>query len=340
MTMKSSSLPPWEHFKSHLQFSHEEIEDEVLAREGAYKGLSPEALYTSLQDLYAIQTHPLVQGNWVDLGAGVGTSLLLYSLLYPEREAKGVEFAPSRVRAGENRAKELGLKNFSLEEGDLLHHPLPLGDTYFLYFPTGPVLDRMLDVLSLRESLRIVAVESHGDLLPRLMKEPWLELEAKLPLTSARHHPEAFIFKKVPALSTKDQLFSVSYQERVLLMQEGETQWLGETKGMEWMEGERFNLMYPPRTIESSQVIALMELRDLRPEELFLVKLRRLGELKITTDSQTIYGLIRKILRGPVFSVELSTGERVEWHKLRSLFWKDHLCYESSSHFFSLPPAQ
>lgn len=336
--MNYSSLLPLEHFKDYFHFNHAEIEAAVAHQEDHYPGLPLAALYTDLADLYQLQTHPLIKGNWADLGAGVGISALLYATLYPQREAFAIEASLPRVAAGLCERERLKLSNAHLLAGDLLDCPIPLADTFFLYFPTGHVLDRMLDELSLRSHICLVVIESHGDCFARLEKEPWLELKASIPLKAARHHPDAHIYFTQPPGFIKDPLLSLSYQQKHLLIQDGAQSWLGESFGMQWMKDQSFNLKLPARTIESSQVVKCLAYDDLDELQKLLVHLRRLGEVKILTSSGGQQGLIRKIIIAPGFSLELSSGERLKWQDIKTIHWNEYLCYESSSQSCYFPP--
>lgn len=336
--MSSSSRPPCPNFKELFQFDHAQIEAKVEKKESLYPGLSLEALYTDLEDLYQIQTHPLVSGEWCDLGSGVGMSALLYAHLYPTRKSFGIELSTSRHEAGVQEKLRLNLRNAELIHASMLDCPIPTAATYFLYFPTGHVLDRLLDQLSQKDNFILVAIESHGDLFARLDLEPNLKCLNSLKLKSKRHHPEARFYQKVSTQESKDILLSLSYQERYLLISE-QDKWWGESLELEWMGDDRFNLKHPPRSIRSSMVSQVLTAGELDQDLLNLCQLRRLGELTIKTSQGVIRAFIRKIASRHGFSLELSTGDWVEWKNIQSMTWNDHLCYDASESSFFLPPA-
>lgn len=320
-------------------FNHAFIEESVETKEGSYKDLNPEALYTSYEDLEEIFSHLPVQGTWVDLGAGVGQSALMYGLLYPERKAIAVEFVHSRVASGQNVAQKLHLKNVAFYERDLLRDEIPFGDIYFLYFPTGPVLDRILHVLRQRQkNFFVVAIESHGDLLERLRKEKWLIEKKQIPLKTLRHHNEALVFEAKDQKDS-DELnpHAISFLENYLEIREGEKLWLGESYGLEWLKEDLYDLKFPPRSIQWSQVEKILSASELSPVLDFTAKLRRLGEVKIMSKNGLYQGSIRKIYFYPAFRLEISSGEQVEWEEIQTIHWGQFLCYDSSCHFFSLP---
>jgi hypothetical protein len=221
---------------------------------------------------------------------------------------------------------------------DLLNAAIPEGDTYFLYFPQGHVLDRILSELAKKVSFTLVAIESHGDLFPRLEKEHWLRLEKEIPLKDPRHHACARVYRPENGERKLSDLHQISFLERFLLVSEGESKWIGESLGL-YASGDDYMLELPPRTIHSSDVVKIMTMEELDPLTLFLVKLRRLSEVTISSRMKIYSGPLRKILVSPAFSVEFPGGERVEWKDIDWIKNGAYPCYESSSQSFSLPPA-
>lgn len=338
--MKSSSLQPLEYFKNLFQFDNAEIEKDVPLRPDFYPGLDPAALYTDLVDLYALMTHDLAQGCWLDLGCGTGVGPLMYAALYPDRKSFGIEAASSRLRAGQVIQERLGLVNASLIHGDLLNCAIPIAETYFLYFPTGHVLDRVLSELaSFKHPLSIVAIESHGDLLPRLRKEGWLNEISTTKLSAARHHPEAIWFESNHSPREQQGAHYLSFKQQALVIRDGNSEeWLAESFGLNWSHDNIFDLLTPPRSIDWQQVISVRDESALSRELSFLYHLRPLGEVSLSARGTSYSGTIRKIIISPTFSVELSTGQKLKWQEIQSIHWDQFLCYESSSAYFCLPP--
>jgi hypothetical protein len=203
--------------------------------------------------------------------------------------------------------------NASIISADLLSAEIPEADVYFLYFPTGPVLDRVLEELyRAQKFFRLLAIESHGDLLPRLELESFLQLQEEIPLKSPRHYPKARLYERI----FKEQRpgpFNLSFRERYLVVDEGHQRWVGETMGLSWTAEDRFELATPPRTIHWRHVAQVCELADFSPEVQRCLAFRRHGPVVIKTMDREYRGELRKILLTPVFRLELSTGERVEW---------------------------
>ena len=329
--MNSSWPPSLEHF----DLDHETVEKSVSERNGSYQGLKSEALYTSLADLNNIFNHPLVHGTFLDLGCGNGRSCLFYASKFPERRAIGIEFEPSRLESAQKYLKNYPLDNVTFINGDLLHDEIPKADTYFLYFPTGMVLDRILNKLySSSNIFNLIAIESHGDLLDRLQLENWLTLKDKVPLVSQRHHPSAFIFERnSEERDSRLESFNLSFQEKFLLIKNQNESWIGETLGMEWAHDDRFELATPPRTIFWKDVLEIYDFSQINKKYREALQIRRMGEVTVKTAIKTFNGFLRKIVIEPTFHLELSGGTTVEWDEILTIHQGSKLCYDSSSDF-------
>jgi hypothetical protein len=319
-------------FSELFRFDHEEIEKDVSRETGSYQGIQEEALYTASEDFYSIFNHHLVKGTFCDLGCGTGMSVLLYGTLFPEREAIGIEFQGARLGIGKSFKERHNLSHVNLIEGDLSQIEIPDAETYFLYFPTGPILDRILTVLyQKKKKFTLVAIESHGDLLPRLTLENWLILQDEIVLESKRYYPKAKIYQNTNLKRDLSLMpFEYSFKEYHLLISKNGEEWLAETFGLEWTIDDQFELSTPPRTIRWKDVKKILSLEEVEEKYRFAIVLRRKGELTIKTKSRSIQGVIRKIIVGPTFRVEISTGEKVEWSEIMTITQGSLLCYESS----------
>lgn len=313
----------------------EEIEQQVTNSPGHYFGLNPEALYTSKNDYLAVMHAFPELGTWVELGSGLGLGCALYAAQFPDRLAVGVEIDSARVAWAREHCQN---PNLTFIQADLLSSDLPIGDTYFCYFPTGPALDRVLYQLGqLKRSFLLIAIESHGDFFSRLELESWLEVVKEVPLEAQRHHPMARIYR--PKNSRRHMFSDFSFQELHVQIQEEHGQWVGETFEMEWVRGEEYLLKHPPRSIKSQNVTSVQKWCELSPTVAFLTALRRSGECDFVTNEHKVRGVIRKILLHPVFAVEISGGQQLKWEDIRIIRQEHHLCYESSSSHYSLPLA-
>lgn len=300
--------------------NHKKIEEKVSERPESYRNLDPAALYTSLEDFSKIFSHPLVKGTFLDLGCGLGQGCLLYSKTFPDRNSIGLELESSRVEEGIKQKHFLGLNNVELKIHDLLIEATPLADTYFLYFPTGPILDKLLtELYSQKRTFTLVAIESHGDLLPRLEFENWLELEDEIPLSSQRHYPNAKVYVSTQSERKVPEAFLYSYQELELVIEDEHGLWIGDSKDLYWAGGANFNLLHPPRTINWGSVKTLKGKSEFDQVLQHALSLRVQGEVIIETFDRVIQGFIRKIYISPVFHLEISNGEKVELSQIKKI---------------------
>lgn len=326
-------------WQTYFPFAIPLIENQVQDLPGHYYQTHPEALYTLPEDYLALFAAVPDCETWVELGSGLGLGPLMFGTLYPKKKTIGVEFEKARFKAAVEMREEKKLTNVSFLCEDLLESKIPMGDVYFLYFPTGHVFDRILSELgNLTHPFKIIAIESHGDLFSRLSLESWLEVAQEVPLVSERYHTHARIYQVTGVRCPL--FFDRSFKDHEFLLREEDgREWLGDSYGMEWEGGDLFNLKHPPRTINSSQIIKVGPIERLDDRALFLVKLRRLGECRFKTLTGIHQGFIRKIVVGPTFSLELSSGRQVKWDEIDLIYWENYLCYDSSSCLYSLPHA-
>ncbi len=318
--MKSSSPPSWESFK--FDFSGAEID--------------PRALCTDPQDVAAICADSSIQGKWIDLGSGFGHTVLTYAQLFPGRLALGLELDSSRVNASRNSALSHHLTNAEFLTHNLLTDPLPVGENYFLYFPQGHVLDRILSELARVRAFNLIVIESNGDLFPRLDREEWLTIEREIPLSGKRHSPCARIYRPNEKARELAGLHRYSFQEKYFLIADGESSWLGNSFGL-YASGDQYTLAQPPRTVREDQVVKIMTRDELDLKTGFLIALREYENVTVSVWERIYQGPLRKILMTPTFSVEFPGGERVEWKDIDWIKQDNILCYESSRDFFFLP---
>lgn len=316
--------------------SFEEIEKDVKDFTGSDKGLSEEALLTSHDDFHRIFKSLPKGDKWVELGSGHGLGPLSFAKYFPDKKAVGVEFEFARFQASVAYLEKLSLANVNFIHGDLLTDPIPKGDFYFLYFPTGIVLDRILHHLgNLTDIFYLIVIESHGDLLPRLQKEQWLKIFREIPLISPRHYPNAVIFKK--CAQKRPDLHDISFQKKFLTIIDQASEWIGESFGLEWIKENEFQLLTPPRTVSEFQVKNVLDIHQIPNEFHPALMLRKLGILTIHCMTDVKEGHIRKIFISPSFKLELSSGEQVEWIEIKQIFWENTLCYDSYLDYFFYP---
>jgi hypothetical protein len=304
-------------FLEKFDFNFFETERKVSPREGSYYQLNPEALLTKAEDFYNILKSFPESKSFVDLGSGHGIGPLVFNHLYPEKNSIGIEFDLARFEQSVRFKSLLLSSNTHFFLDDLMSCDIPESDLYFLYFPTGPVLDRLLKVLGDRDNFfQLIVIESHGDLLPRLFREPWLEKSREIPLISTRHYPNAVVFKKIA--QKRPSFHDVSFMHLFLLIQDDQDSvWIGDTFGMEWLEGDFFNLIFPPRTIHSSRVLKMLVWEELDGELKKMISLRQRGNCHfLTKNGLIVQGEIRKIFVSPDLKIEMCSGKTFAFHDL------------------------
>ncbi len=329
--MTFSLVQFWERFKS----AFHDVEAPINDEDSANRGLSYTALYTSKEDLDALFIDPCINGTLLDIGCGDGHVVLYYALSFPHRRAIGIENQRSRFDFASLIKNDYDIKNASFICDDLLHCQMPSADVYFLYFPTGHVLDKIISSLyDEMKEFTLIVIESHGDLIKRIEKENWLEFSHEIPLSSLRHYPHARIYKRIfKERDSSLKPFQQSYKKNYILIQEDNIIWIGGTYEMGWLGDDVFNLNDPPRTIRWSDVKKLMLYKDFDPLRRFVLNLREKGELRFSLKDFTAIGCIRKIIIEPTFMIELSTGQRLKWEEITSIFKDSQICYDSSHVF-------
>lgn len=317
--LDSLSTPAYQSFKKELEEKEELSEQNVSSLEGRYKDLDRRALYTSFEDLESIFQNPYVSGTWLDLGGGSGRTCLLYSFL-TGNESINVEIDEARAKIASELADshQLTVRNFC---EDLLDCLLPLADTYFLYFPTGHVLDRVLDVLSKRVDFTLVVIESHGDLIPRIEKEKGYELVDQVLLKTPRHHPFAQIYRKRSVIDYFSP-HKISFKYDFLIFKDSLGEWVADSFGLEWEGGDHYKFLNPPRSVMWSEdfVGFFDDSHPLYGVVKEIAHKRREGTVEvILKNSEVKTGFIRKVRLSPTFSLEISTGELIEWNQIQKL---------------------
>lgn len=237
-----------------------ENESKVSDRAGSYRDLTLEALLTSEEDFRRI-FNALEIESWAELGCGYGWGCLLFSELYPEKLCIGLEFEGPRIQVAKTQAQMKGLKAQFIH-ADLATCEIPVVQTYFLYFPTGPVLDRILCELGkATHDFQLIVIESHGDFLPRLSLEDWLTPVQEIPLLGQRHYPYAVVFKKTGR--KKASYFDFSFQDRLLLVRDEQGEWLAESRGLEFLTKDQIQFQTPPRTVKTSSILGPVQKEEL-----------------------------------------------------------------------------
>ena len=135
------------------------------------KGLLPEALFTSYKDCYQILSSLQIRPGetLIDLGAGIGRMAITAALFFPHLKVRSIEIVRERLDQGIKVYKKLGLPIDGFINERFENVDLQIPQYIFLYLPTDSSLKKVMNALKKIDApLTIIAIESHGDLLPCL----------------------------------------------------------------------------------------------------------------------------------------------------------------------------
>jgi hypothetical protein len=163
--------------------------------EEIYKDLQSEALLTNYFDYYQI-LEDMKPGTLVDLGAGYCKGTLLSEYLGLSSRCISIEVERVRVQA----ARSLLDGHDDLIHGDLLdgEYILPRADAYFMYLPTGVILNSIIKkVINQKIEAIFYIIESHGDFIDTISFYPEIfeELPSSLKVSQQRHDKKIYKFK-------------------------------------------------------------------------------------------------------------------------------------------------
>lgn len=145
------------------------IPDNRKIESSNYQDLTNEALSTSYFDYYKIFKFLGGGKTLIDLGAGFCRGTLLAHLLNENLRCISLEIDHSRIQPAKSF---LSTRSKDLIQGDIFGPSLPglqQADALFLYLPAGKLFYQILKhLLEGKRSLIIIAIESHGQLIPHL----------------------------------------------------------------------------------------------------------------------------------------------------------------------------
>lgn len=258
-----------------------------------YPQISFEALNTPVSDWRLLFNYMAKHGlkTLFDAGAGNALSAQVAQSEFPTIHVTAWEIMASRIT-------EVDCPRHDVRAADLMTEALPICDMTFIYLPTGPLLERIL--LQLPENSLIAAVESHGELFPRL--EESAQLVHSIPITAQRHHSSMKIYRwHRPPDNLKSQLRALSTQDtnlQILIRScdpfEGDAVWSADIFGLTITPDYYVETLFPPRRFELTKVIEITT-----PRWPHLISERRLG-------------LWRKIIISPRQLKESPQGIRIE----------------------------
>ena len=306
-------------FLEELKINFDHLEKSVSSRPGSYFGLEQQALLTDVSDYFNIFSYFNHVTSYVEFGSAYGHGPLIFSRLYPSAQSIGIEFEEVRFKTATTLKNNFKIPNCEFILDDLAIAKIPAADLYFLYFPTGPILDRILFELSqMTHKFHLIVVESHSDLIPRLEKETWLTEAFEIPLVSPRHYSQAKVYASGGLKLSS--YFDFSFKEKYFMIRDSDHSiWIGDSLGLEWHSKDSLTLLNPPYTIHENQIQALVEFSSLNSSIQHLIKLRTVGEVKIESQQKHFQGFIRKIYIDPHLIIELSSGERIKYEDLSKI---------------------
>ncbi len=176
----------------------------------SYPFLSEDALSTSFFSYKRIfskfsQKEEVV---FCDLGAGFCKGALIAELFFSKIKTINIELHHERLE----KMKELLLNSrheFKNQNLELMN--LPVADYYFIYLPTGALLNSVLiKLLSLSLTYRfsIIFIESHGDLIPFLERLKLLDIN-KTDIETFRPRHDNYIYSSPMPLDASSYLKEV-----------------------------------------------------------------------------------------------------------------------------------
>ncbi|PIK16175.1 hypothetical protein [Halobacteriovorax sp. JY17] len=275
--------------------------------------LREEALNTSWYDYFLLIQLSLKKGiRIIDIGSGYSKGSLL-SLVLGFTHFLSVELVPERIEWAINKAHELGLCTESFIIADILEIDLRSYDALFLYQPTGEFLTSFLNKVSKNSSQMIWAIESHGDLIPRLDLDSRLfNKEVLTTFSSMRHDSNLYSYKiKNSPLTELLSFESLLYQKKFIEIKAynkiyGNYTWVSRTKGafIDFINGLA-TLEIKGQRISLPQNLSSLELTDsLGPFQEFFTSL----EIIIHEEREQ---RILKVITSPENALELSYSGKV-----------------------------
>jgi SAM-dependent methyltransferase len=312
------------------------------------KGIDAKALYSSYKDLTEIMVQLYHAGtrSWCDLGCGIGRSVFLWTWLFDDTTAVGIEIVGERLE--HSRARTLKNRTTWLEADFAgVDFKLPDCDAYYVYLATGPRFDRLLKKMKKLTGLPyLVVVESHGDMKKRLAWESWwlAATDLRFKLYSHRHDPWGSVYRKsgnslffqleeklelqsgiLPVDLKKHPaplgyLLSKSGQKSWELVIEEEGQkWTMDTLGLEWFDPQSVKGLNPPRQISWDQCTIGLRLIPDGDYRVFSQLRRTQAQLRVSCAKAAMEKVvIRKIFIQPEFIIEFSDGSRVPRSEIKT----------------------
>jgi hypothetical protein len=285
----------------------EEAQSEL---EHSYSGFDNRALLTSYRDYQSMleALSPKAGTHFFEPGAGYFRAYFLCKTLYPEIRYTGIEQVKERVNSAIKAAKDLDYDLEGIQCGDALE----MKDDFnfmFLYLPSSPMTQKLVQMAKKKLGRSIVAIESHGDLIPLLEgQRNSLQLTDLLSCESRRHREGIFIYKvKSFEKDYADELLELTRDnQKCFVIQESAEEYLIPTKESWFSIQDGFiTSSYPVMEIQIKSIV------DIRVPDKELVPWHY---LRFTNEPDT---KVRKIFTKPEPIVEFVLRGRVPLKELQ-----------------------
>lgn len=200
----------------------------------SYSGLDSRALLTSYRDYWSMmeELKPHPTSHFFEPGAGYFRAFFLYSILYPQLKYTGIEQVEDRVTTAIAAAKSLDLDDEGIQLGDAIKMRESF-DIMYLYLPSSPLTQKLIKKAKARLGTTIIAMESHGDLIPLLEgQRNSLKLTEIIQSESLRHRDGIFAYQVSSFLKDfADELLEVSEDgQKCFVISENDEEYLIPTK--------------------------------------------------------------------------------------------------------------
>lgn len=182
--------------------------------------LEEQALNTSWYDYYQmICLSKKLDITVLDIGSAYSKGTLL-SLVLNFSNFTSVEVVSERINWAKKVAASLGLNTNKFIVSDSLEIDLSQFDVLYIYQPTGRFLTKLLDKVTRKNNQQYIwAVESHGDLIPRLDSDSRLtKKKVQLSFHAARHDRNLYSYSVIrnetsPFINFERALYSNRFVE-------------------------------------------------------------------------------------------------------------------------------
>ncbi len=278
------------------------------------------------------------------------------ALFFPHLKVKSIEMIKQRIELAIRVYKNLKLSTEGFIIGRFEDIDLQSAHYIFLYLPSNSILKIMIEKfkkLALATPFKIIAVESHGDLLPTLRKDyPWLITEPfKLKTFSKRWDQNITFFKPLPVSQMKTYIkeeknlfqifFEILKKKQTLLLQDIPQYWrhpfllhLAKSKDFELVikdkdVGRPTEYCWLASTFQLDNTLEGEKYQAMFPERVFSMKqiesIIKPGpdwddwrKLRFKNENLGSFGEVRKIVISPQKMIEFSKKGRIPLEDLNT----------------------